>query len=93
MAQTLKMAEIAQRINAHLKRFQTDPVINAGYTDERRKGLHPYYQVGAGYSGNRVFVTYVGYQGQDGLTKAEALAYLAWLDAGNIGKHYEALRG
>ena len=91
MPKTIKLAEIASRISAHLKRFESDPVINARFTDERRKGLHPYYMASSSSSGNRVWVQYVGYQGSRGLTKAEALVYLEWLDAGNVGQHYRAL--
>lgn len=85
-----KLKEIASRINAHLKRFEADPVINAGYIDARRKGLHPYYLAGAWSSGNRAYVSYVNYQGSSSLTKADAIAYLAWLDAGNVGTHWRA---
>lgn len=93
MAQAIKLDEIAKRIHAHLKRFERDPEINKEYSDEGRKGLqlHPYYHAGASSSGNRVLVQYVAYQGSSGLTKAQALQYLAWLDAGNVGKHWKAL--
>ena len=37
-------------------------------------------------------MTYVSYQGEASLKKAEAEAYLAWLDAGNVGRHYEQQR-
>jgi hypothetical protein len=83
-----KLAELAVSIRAHLKRFELDPVIN------RKNGEHnlsPYYGVGANSSGNRVLVTYVAYQGHSGLTRTEAERYLVWLDAGNVGRHFEAL--
>ena len=54
----MKLAEIADRISAHLSRFESDPKINI-----------------------------VG----EGRLKSDALAYLAWLDDGNVGKHYRAL--
>jgi hypothetical protein len=89
MAKPIKLDEIASRINAHLKRFEADPDINRKWTEGRREGLSPYYLAGAGRSGNRVFVSYVNYQGVTGLTKPEAIRYLAWMDASNVGKHVE----
>ena len=84
------MKELAAGIDAHLKRFEADPAINA---IERRGGrLSPYYGAGAGYwRGRYLLVQYISYQGPLTLSKAEAEAYLAWLDAGNVGRHYEAL--
>ena len=93
----LKCQEIAPRIDAHLRRFEADPVINAKRdVDPGRfgSGWTPYWNAGA-YSGNgasRVYVTYVRYQGQTALTREEAQRYLEWLDAGNVGRHHEALR-
>jgi hypothetical protein len=92
----MKLDEIAKRINAHLKRFESDPVINADKVHTNLRGqesrLKPYYCAGAAASGRYVFVMYVAYQGEIHLTKDEALRYLAWLDAGNVGKHWEALK-
>jgi hypothetical protein len=83
----LKMKEIADRINSHLKRFEADPEINK--TDPRYQ-TRPYYYAGAAYVGGaRISVGYVSYQGRHSLTKAEALAYLEWLDDGNVGKHFK----
>jgi hypothetical protein len=31
---------------------------------------------------------YISHQGECFLKRAEAEKYLAWLDAGNVGKHY-----
>ncbi len=86
-----KLAEIAARISVHLNRFECDPVINVRRNGEDR-GTTIYYLARARMAGSRVMVIYVNYQGWIGLSKDEALAYLAWLDAGNAGKHYEALR-
>lgn len=88
MTKSPKLADIAKRIDAHLKRFEADPVINLKYTEGHRKGLHPYYLAMACPSGNRVWISYVNFQGGTGLTKTEALDYLAWLDAGNVGSHW-----
>jgi hypothetical protein len=87
----LKLADIASRISAHLKRFENDPVINA----ERLNGgmrTTPYYHAGAYSAGRYVCVGYISYQGTRTLTKDEAIAYLAWLDAGNVGEHFAAAR-
>jgi hypothetical protein len=82
----LTNTEIAQRINEHLKRFETDPVINAPMNHGMK--VTPYYNAGASNGGRYVAVGYVSYQNTSFLTKAQALEYLAWLDAGNVGKHY-----
>ena len=34
----------------------------------------------------------VNYQGGNHLSIEDAAKYLAWLDSGNIGRHFEALR-
>jgi catalase len=85
----LKLAEIASRINAHLKRFERDPVINK---DRSGNGLHDYFWAGAGVAGRYVSVHYVSYQGHHHLTKADALRYLQKLDAGYVGRHWQALK-
>ena len=86
----MKLKEIADKISVHLKRFEDDPVINAPYNG-KRLGFHPYYRAGAHSGGRYVYVGYVAYQGSAHLTKDEAERYLAWLDAGNVGRHYAAL--
>ena len=82
----MKLQEIADRIYAHLKRFEADRKINK--TDTKYK-TSPYYCVNAFRSGSRICVSYVTYQGGTMMKKAEALEYLAWLDAGNVGTHYD----
>ena len=82
------MKELAAGIDAHLKRFEADPVINAPSSEYRTR---PYYYAYCSSAGGRVYVQYVTYQGSSHLSKAQAEAYLAWLDAGNVGRHYEAL--
>ncbi len=79
-----KLAEIAERITAHLKRMERNPEI------ERGVGFRLMYSR-AWDSGPVVRITYVG-QGSIALRKADALKYLEWLDAGNNGRHWEALR-
>jgi hypothetical protein len=89
----MKLGEIADAIGVHLRRFEADPKINVSYKTDKSisTGLHPYYQTGTYAAGRFVMVTYVTYQGADSLTKDAALKYLAWLDAGNVGTHRDAL--
>lgn len=84
-----KLAEIAKRISEHLRRFEAD---KNGVNKENAQGLRPYYSSMSWASGSRVGVCYVSFQGREFLTKADASKYLAWLDAGNIGRHYKMLK-
>jgi|694.fasta_scaffold00460_36 hypothetical protein len=84
----MKLQEIADKIKDHLKRFESDKTINAA---KDGRSISPYYNAWATRSGRYVRVTYVSFQGSSSLSKAEAEAYLEWLNAGNIGKHYKAL--
>lgn len=78
----MKLAEVAARINAHLKRFQYDPTINV----RPKGGILPYYFPGADAGTRYVRIWYVTFQGEAAkLTRAEAEAYLAWLDRGGVG--------
>ncbi len=92
----MNVKDIAARINAHLQRFEADPEVNRYQcpTPEQTEGsaLRPYYHARAWALGGYVRVTYISYQGSSSLTKANAGKYLAWLDAGHEGRHYEALR-
>lgn len=93
-------AAISQKIDVHLKRIENDPTLNPSrrldkdqktwVPDER--GTRAFY--GAGSSGDRyrVWVIYVTYQGGSYMAIEDAEKYLAWLDAGNVGRHFEALR-
>lgn len=85
----MRQKEIAKKIAAHLRRFEADPEINA-----YREGttLSPYYSAHAYHAGKWVMVTYISFQGSTSLSKQEALDYLEWLDAGNVGRHYEQQR-
>jgi hypothetical protein len=83
--------EIMARINKHLKRMENDKTINAPQTHGTSK-LRPYYMTSAGMNGRWPFVQYVSYQGPVTIKKEEAEAYLAWLDAGNNGTHWNAER-
>jgi len=74
------LTEIAARISDYLKRFERDLKINV-----KINGLRRYYRATAYRGGAYVRVRYISYQGAQSLTRAEATAYLAWLDAGNAG--------
>ena len=84
----ITMREIAQRIDAHLRRFENDPEINKPI----RAGseLCPYYRAGCTYpnSGGYVSIMYVAYQGISAVKRDIAEEYLRRLDAGFVGKHY-----
>jgi hypothetical protein len=85
---TFPLAELASRISAHLRRFEKDPKINPPRPDAG--GTHAYYCPGAHAAGAKVAVSYICYQGSGfPMQRAEALAYLRWLDAGNVGTHYK----
>lgn len=81
--------ELAAKIYAHLKRFAADPELSH-YTRDGKKYTR-FWSVSA-YGTTRVNVFYISYQRVSVLTKAEAIKYLEWLDAGNVGHHYQALR-
>lgn len=88
------ITEVASRIQAHLTRFENDKVINAAartpHAPVTSDALKPYYMARAWAAGPRVRVLYVNYQGSVTLTKAQAVAYLSWLDKGNVGRHQQA---
>lgn len=96
---TVLADELAQKINAHLKRIEKSPKLNPGkrYDKERNKwvrdpnGLRDYYGAGARGDRHRVWIIYITYQGGRYLSIEEAEKYLAWLNAGNVGRHYESL--
>lgn len=81
------LIDYAVRIRAHLERFERDPKVNAV---NKATNLHPYYHANAWSNGRRVCVRYVVFQHESSLTKEEAAAYLARLDAGEVVKHFAA---
>lgn len=84
----LSLTEIADRINKHLKRFEAD---RGGVNKPSPQGLGEYYNAGAHRAGPVVSIVYISYQGRTTLTRDEALAYLDWLEAGNAGRHSDAV--
>lgn len=89
----MTLTETAKRISAHLRRFEADAGINRATGRSAYLGIKPYYGAGAIRSGRFVGVMYITYQGRTSLKRDEAESYLAWLDAGNVGRHFKALRG
>lgn len=79
----MKLAEIADKISAHLQRIEADPKLNS---PPHGGTMRPYFQAGAWAAGRYVQVRYISYQGSWSMPKSVAAAYLAWLDAGNTGK-------
>jgi hypothetical protein len=77
----LSLSEIASRINLHLQKMSGDP-----------EGGFGYFGAYARAQGAYVRVVYVTYQGGTSLTREEALHYLAGLDGGWRGRHYEYFR-
>lgn len=84
----MKLDEIAKRISAHLKRFEANPEINKLASGRR---IHPFYNAGARRAGSKIAITYVSFQHTSKISKGQAEHYLAWLDAGNVGEHSDAL--
>lgn len=92
--------ELGQKIDAHLKRIERDPKLNPGkrYDQDTKTwvpdklGIFNYYGAGARGDRHRVWVIYVAYQGGSHLSIEDAERYLAWLAAGNVGHHFQALR-
>lgn len=82
-----KLKDIAAKIDAHLKRMEADPAINRPEVVGRRS---PFYRSAACVRGTYVKVTYFDHIESEMLDRGEALRYLAWLDAGNNGKHFDA---
>jgi hypothetical protein len=82
----LRLADIARRIDAHLKALEADPVWNT--LGPKHGHLQRFWHASAWAMGRYIGVTYVSYQNHSALSKTEALEYLAWLDAGNKGSHH-----
>ena len=93
-------AALGQRINAHLQRIESDPTLNPSrrldkelntwVPDER--GVRRFFGARAKGDRHRVWVIYITYQGGSYVSIEDAETYLAWLDAGNVGRHFEAVK-
>lgn len=75
------LREIADRITVHLKRFEADPTINVY---DKPGGTSVFFNPSAWPAGSMVRVRTKSYWGGRALKKADALAYLVHLDAGNV---------
>lgn len=85
----MTLDEIAGRISKHLFRFERDRTVNE---PNPANGIHPYYYARAERAGRYIAVTYVKFHARAHLTRGEAAAYLAALDAGYVGKHDQLRR-
>lgn len=91
---------LGQKIAAHLRRIEGDLALNPPRRfDDASKawvldaaGMSAYYGARARGDRYRVWVIYVSFQGGSYMSIEDAETYLAWLDAGNVGRHFEALR-
>jgi hypothetical protein len=92
---SMTVKEIAAKIDAHLRRFEADPEVNRYGPDApvAQQKLKRFWNAHAWDNGRYVRVLYISYQGSTALPKADAERYLAKLDAGFVGRHFEALRG
>lgn len=89
------LTETAKAIDAHLERFARTPEIaTRKMTDGKgvERVVSLFWNPICYRGGPRAKIRYVSYQYESSLTKAEAERYLAWLNAGNVGRHYEALK-
>ncbi len=86
--ETPKLAEIAARIAAHLARFEADQALcKTQNIDGPRLTL--FARPSVFVRGPRLLVSYSSALDTVTITKAQAIAYLAWLDAGGVGRHWE----
>ena len=86
----LSYQEIADRIHAHLKRWENDPEINVDKNPPH--GQYKYFHANCFKMNKGVGVSYISYQGHTKLGREEAIRYLEMLDNGYIGRHFEAFR-
>lgn len=84
------LTEIAQEINTYLHQFEADPNINIIHDGPH--GWSDYYNARAHRSGRYVQIIYISYQTPNNLDRNQAEKYLAWLKAGNKGKHYKSFQ-
>jgi hypothetical protein len=82
----MKLAEIADRLHSHFKRWESSQKLNPL---SKEYGTRRYFHPGAWARGSRVFVRYVSYQCDHSIKKSDAEAYLAWIEAGNVGTVWE----
>jgi hypothetical protein len=82
----MTLTEIAKNTARHLSRMGEDKALpDNGH-------LPTLYNAYAWCAGNRVKIRYKSFWTPCSLTREGAEAYLAWLDAGNSGTHYDCMR-
>lgn len=91
MSKQITLINIACDIAAHLKRFAGDLRINrpVSIASDPTTLQSPYMFTSVSSQRGSVWVVYDNMRGGHRLTRAEAEAYLAWLDAGNVGTHLD----
>lgn len=82
--------DIAKRISNRLKWLEKND--NPTMPGNHDGSLKRFWNAGAYRAGRYVKVWYVSYQGGRNLTFDEAERYAQYLEDGNNGRHYEALR-
>ena len=81
------------------QRIEHDKALNPGkrYDKDQKTwvrdemGTRSFYGARARGDRHRVWIIYVAYQGVSYLSIEDAETYLAWLDAGNVGRHFAAI--
>lgn len=75
LIQPLDLRALATALNAYLKRFERDGLLNL-------------YNSGCYYMGGaRLRITYRSYEGGTTLSREKGSRYLAWLESGKVGRH------
>lgn len=94
VSKPVSMAELAEWINLHLKAMEADPEINTRQpTGNKVEGLSRFWHSQCYYPGGpKIVIIYISFQGSSTLSRSEAEKYLEYLEAGNTGRHWEALR-
>ena len=86
-------ADIAAAIKGHLQRFEADPDVNKGKPGQVppvAAGAARFQGVSATPKGvDQVRIVYHDVTNAADLTQDEAQAYLDWLDAENVGTHFD----
>lgn len=84
----MTLRQIADRLWEHLQRMErADDERRAESMRLKVRHASTYWNSSAIIAGRFIDVRYISYQQEDRLTKDDALAYLAWLDAGNSGQY------
>ena len=81
--------QLAGRIDAHLRRFENDPLINAPVGAGKHPNVPYFVARAAAGADSQVYVQYFFAAGDLPLSPEAAACYLAWLDAGHTGTHYD----